>query len=220
MIKSVIWNSMVDYPKDISTVLFTGKCNFDCEFCYNQKLLKLPDLNFDKDIMPKLLQRKSFIDTVVITGGECTLESDFDDIVDKLYKNGFKVVIHTNGMQYDAVERNIDKLTYVAIDYKTSDAKYNLITRRKIDIDIIKKTIKFVIDSGADYEVRTTVYPKYVNIDDCVKIANMLKHLGAKKYFLQQYKVTEDTPQITPYDDEYMKKLVAKCNEVIPTVLK
>lgn len=220
MIKSVIWNSMVDYPKDISTVLFTGKCNFDCEFCYNQKLLKLPDLNFDKDVMPKLLQRKSFIDTVVITGGECTLESDFDDIVDKLYKNGFKVVIHTNGMQYDAVERNIDKLTYVAIDYKTSDAKYNLITRRKIDIDIIKKTIKFVIDSGADYEVRTTVYPKYVNVDDCVKIANMLKGLGAKKYFLQQYKITEDTPQITPYDDEYMKNLVEKCSEIIPTILK
>lgn len=220
MIKSVVWTSMVDYPESVSTVLFTGNCNFDCEFCYNKKLIKIPNMDFEKDILPKLLERKDFIDVVVISGGECTLENDFDHIVDILYTNGFKIVIHTNGMQYDVIKRNIDKLTYVAIDYKTSDAKYNFITRKNVDTKIIQKTIKFVIDSGKAYEIRTTLYPKYVNIEDCIQIANMLKKLGAKKYFLQQYKVTEDTPQIKPYDDQTLQQIVDKCNQIIPTVLK
>ena len=40
MIKSVIWSSMIDYPDNVCTTLFTGVCNFDCEFCYNKGLLK------------------------------------------------------------------------------------------------------------------------------------------------------------------------------------
>lgn len=220
MIKSVIWTSMVDYPDSVSTVLFTGKCNFNCEFCYNKKLSNIKNMDFKTQILPKLLDRKDFIDTVVISGGECTLEDDFDDIVDTLYTNGFKIVIHTNGMQYNKIKRNIDKLSYVAIDYKTSDKKYNLITKCSVDTDIIKKTIKFVINSGKRCEVRTTLYPVYVDINDCIEIAKMLKSFGLKKYFLQQYKITEDTPNVKPYDDENIKKILNECNKIIPTFLK
>ena len=55
MIKSVIWSSMIDYPDNVCTTLFTGVCNFDCEFCYNKGLLKEKELNFEEEILPKLL---------------------------------------------------------------------------------------------------------------------------------------------------------------------
>ena len=48
MIKSVIWSSMIDYPDNVCTTLFTGVCNFDCEFCYNKGLLK------EKEFIKKL----------------------------------------------------------------------------------------------------------------------------------------------------------------------
>ena len=30
--------STIDYPNVISTVLFVGKCNWNCDFCYNRNL--------------------------------------------------------------------------------------------------------------------------------------------------------------------------------------
>lgn len=220
MIKSVVWTSMVDYPNTTTTVLFTGKCNFDCEYCYNKKLFNIKNMDLKKDILPKLLSRKDFIDTIVLSGGECTIEDDFDEIVDELYNNGFKIVVHTNGTMYDKISKNISKFIYVAIDYKTSDEKYNLITKRNVNLNVIKKTIKFVVDSNTDYEIRTTLYPVYINLDDCVEIAKTIKELGAKNYFLQQYKVTEDTPNIKSYSDEYIDKILIECNKILPTVLK
>ena len=62
--------STIDYPNEICTVLFVGKCNWNCEFCYNTNLVSETNIDFDKDILPKLLKRKNFINHVVISGGE------------------------------------------------------------------------------------------------------------------------------------------------------
>ena len=42
MIKHVIWASMIDYPGNTSAVLFTGACNFNCDYCYNKTLKGAP----------------------------------------------------------------------------------------------------------------------------------------------------------------------------------
>ena len=218
MIKSVIWSSMSDYPDNICTTLFTGVCNFDCEFCYNRGLLKEKELNFDKDILPKLLDRKDFINHIIISGGECTVHPDFERIINTLYDNGFVIGIHTNGYIPEILERNINKIDFVGMDIKNDFENYNEITQRKIDIDKIKESVRIILNSGKKYEFRTTVYPKYLGKENVVKIAEYLKSVGAKNYVLQNYFDYNKT--VIPYSAEMMKEMQVACEKYIPTTLR
>lgn len=218
MIKSVIWSSMIDYPENICTTLFTGVCNFDCEFCYNKGLLKEKELDFENTILPKLLDRKDFINHVIISGGECTVHEDFEKYVNILYDNGFKIGIHTNGYTPEILERVIDKIDYVGMDIKNDFEHYNDITKRKIDVEKIKKSIDILLKSGKEYEFRTTVYPKYLDTENVLEIAKYLKNVGAKKYVLQKY--FDHDKSVIPYSNEKMNEMKNECNKILPTIMR
>lgn len=211
---------MLDYPGHTCSVLFTGKCNFDCKFCYNKPLLKMPNLDFDNVILPKLIERKELVNHVILSGGECTIEDEFNDIIDKLYANDFTIGIHSNGTRFDIIERNINKISFYGIDYKTGRNKYDAIINGKTDVDIIEKSIKYIVDNGKDYEIRTTMYPDYVDKDDCIEIANELKALGVNQYTIQQYINTDNIDFVKPYTKEYLSDIQNECNKIIKTTLK
>lgn len=218
MIKSVIWSSMIDYPDYVCTTMFTGVCNFDCEFCYNRGLLKEKEMDFQKEIMPKLLERKDFVDHIIISGGECTIHPDFEKVINTLYENGFKIGIHTNGYAPEMLEKVIDKIDFIGMDVKNDFDNYNEITQKQIDISKIKKSIEIIIKSGVKYEFRTTVYPKYLNTENVLKIAEYLKSVGSKKYVLQNYFDYNKT--VIPYATEKLKEIQNECNEYIPTTVR
>ncbi len=218
MIKCVIWSSVMDYPDNICTTLLTGTCNFDCEFCYNKGLSKEKQIDFEKEILPKLLERKSFIDHIIISGGECTVSKDFEEIIDKLYENGFKIGIHTNGYESEIIHKVIKKLDYIAMDIKNDFSNYEKITGRPIAVGNIQKTIDVIVNSGVKYEFKTTVYPKYVKKDNLVNIAKYLNKVGAKNYTLQNYFDYNKT--VNPYSEMKLKQIQNECNMYVPTVLK
>lgn len=218
MIKSVIWSSMVDYPDNICTTMFTGVCNFDCEFCYNKGLLNEKDLDLEKEIYPKLLDRKDFIDHVIISGGECTMHPDFEKLVDKLYKDGFKIGIHTNGYTPEVLAKVINKLDFVGMDIKNDFEHYNDITCKEIDVEKIKKSIDIILKSGINYEFRTTVYPKYIKQENLENIAKYLNEVGAKKYVLQNY--FDHNKTVIPYSSERLEEIRMSCSNYIVTKLR
>jgi pyruvate formate lyase activating enzyme len=218
MVKSVIWSSMIDYPDNVCTTLFTGVCNFDCEFCYNKGLLKEKELDFEKEILPKLLERKEIIDHVIISGGECTVHPDFEKMINTLYENGFTIGIHTNGYTPETLRKVIDKIDYVGMDIKNDFDNYNEITQKKINVDKIKESVDLILNKGINYEFRTTVYPKYINKENLVNIAKYLKDVGSKKYVLQNY--FDHNKTVIPYSPEMMKEIQAECSEYLPTTLR
>ncbi len=218
MVKSVIWSSMIDYPDNVCTTLFTGVCNFDCEFCYNKGLLKEKELDFEKEILPKLLERKEIIDHVIISGGECTVHPDFEKMINTLHENGFTIGIHTNGYTPDTLRKVIDKIDYIGMDIKNDFDNYNEITQKKIDVSKIKESVDLILNKGINYEFRTTVYPKYINKENLVNIAKYLKEVGSKKYVLQNY--FDHNKTVIPYSSEKMKEIQAECSEYIPTTLR
>jgi len=220
MIKHVIWASMIDYPGVTCTVLFTGNCNFKCAYCYNKSLALAEDKNFDENILPTLIERKDFVDHVIISGGEPTVDPDFDYIVDKLYENGFKIGLHTNGTTPEKLEKHIKKLTYIGMDIKSSLKKYNSVAGVNVDIDKIKQSIKIILDSGIQYEFRTTLFPKDVHKEDVLEIATMLKSLGAQKYHLQQFYPVNGAENIPSYSLDTINEFACECNKIIPTILK
>ena len=218
MIKSVIWSSMIDYPDNVCTTMFTGVCNFDCEFCYNKGLLKEKELDFEKEILPKLLERKEFVNHVIISGGECTIHKDFEKIINTLYENGFVIGIHTNGYAPEILEKVIDKIDYVGMDIKNDFDNYNAITQTEIDVEKIKKSVDIILKSGIKYEFRTTVYPKYVNTENVLKIAEYLKSVETKKYVLQNY--FDHNKTVIPYAAEKLREIQKECNEYLPTTVR
>ena len=218
MVKSVIWSSMIDYPDNVCTTLFTGVCNFDCEFCYNKGLLKEKELDFEKEILPKLLERKEIIDHIIISGGECTVHPDFEKMINTLHENGFTIGIHTNGYTPEILRKVIDKIDYVGMDIKNDFDNYNEITQKRIDISKIKESINLILNEGINYEFRTTVYPKYINKENLVNIAKYLKDVGSKRYVLQNY--FDHNKTVIPYSSEMMKEIQTECSTYLPTTLR
>jgi len=220
MFKSIVWSSTIDYPEQISTVLFVDICNWKCSFCHNYNLNDNNSIDFQKDILPKLIDRKEFINHIIISGGECTLYPKLIDIIKQLKGNGFVVGIHTNGSNPTFLKEVIPLIKFVGMDIKTSKSKYNLITQTDVDYNYIIKSIELIVKSGINYDFRTTVYPKYVDLNDCLEIANLLCQFKANKYVLQQYDNRFINDNIKPYLITYLKEIQKKCNNIIPTTIR
>jgi len=180
---------MLDYPNEVSTVLFVGTCNLRCRFCQNLPLLSMKDLDFKNNIIPKLISRKQMIDHIIISGGECLFDPKIKDYVTYLNDKGFKVGIHTNGMNFDILKNIIDDIRFVGMDIKTTYEKYKSkkISKNINEIMNIEKSISLILSKNVKYDFRTTLYPDYVNLKDLKQIAILLKLGGVKEYNLQKY---------------------------------
>lgn len=219
MVKSVIWSSMLDYPGHVCTTLFFDGCNFACEYCQNKDISKAQAIDFETEILPRLLERKPMIKHIVLSGGECTIDPQIQQVLDSLVKNGFVVGLHTNGYNNEFLAKNIDQISYIGMDVKTSFEKYDQIAARKVDIESIKKSIELIIRQLHEYEFRTTVYPKFVDEEDCLKIAKYLGDRNAKQYTLQQYKRVEGIAVI-PFSREKLENIQKQCSKYVKTGLR
>ena len=105
------------------------------------------------------------------------------------------------------------------MDIKNDFDNYNEICAVKVDISKIKQSISFIISNIKDYEFRTTVYPKYINSENCISIAKYLSSVGAKKYVLQQYKKVPGL-NVIPFSSEKLLEIQKSCNQFVPTYLR
>ena len=182
--------SLIDYPGKICAIIFTQGCNFRCPYCYNIDLV-IPK-HFQKPIPEEevfafLEQRKGKLDAVEITGGEPTLQSDLINVIKKIKSMGFLVKLDSNGSNPKILEKIIGLhiVDYFAMDIKNSLEHYEKSVGVSIDTEKIRKSIRLIMNSGADYEFRTTMVRSLIKKEDVVKIGKLIK--GAKLYALQSF---------------------------------
>ncbi|HPO50501.1 MAG TPA: anaerobic ribonucleoside-triphosphate reductase activating protein, partial [Spirochaetota bacterium] len=197
---------------------FTGGCNFKCPFCHNPELVflpaDLPPIEW-KTIFDYLKKRKNMLGGVCITGGEPLLHDDIESIITQIKNLGLKVKIDTNGSNPELLKRL--KVDYIAMDIKTSFEKYNQVgyTGNENLVDLIKESIEYVINSQIKYEFRTTVVPGLVDIEDIIKISELIK--GSKKYTLAQFRqknlLDPSWENITPYEEKVLKDMKRAAEE-------
>ena len=54
--------------------------------------------------------------------------------------------------------------------------------------------MNILCESGKHFECRTTCDPRFLSVDDIYKIADSLKTMGVKEYYLQKYRpIPSDT---------------------------
>ena len=201
--------STVDYPGEMACAIFLVGCNFNCGYCHNPSLIS-GDGNYveKEEVMEYLKLRRDMLDAVCISGGEPTCNSDLKDFIKEIKAIGYKVKLDTNGTKPWVVKELIDEnlIDYVAMDLKASPEKYNQITRTKVNLELIKSTIKILKTSGIEHEFRTTYLPTLDNHD----IDEITEEFVGKnsKYFLQQFRntITNDPEyhNFVPHKDAYV----------------
>lgn len=211
--------SLVDYPGHLSSIVFTQGCNFRCGYCHNPELIATENRFHcdEEDILSHLEKRKDFIEGVVITGGEPTIHEDLPVFIEKIRKSGKRVKLDTNGSNPDLLEQLVAAraVDYVALDVKTSFAKYFLIAQSDDMPEKVIRSINIVMNSGLPYEMRTTCVPGIVNESDLLEIGKAIK--GAEKWCLQQFHslVTLEAGfgKIVPYDRATLENFKTKISD-------
>ena len=99
------------------------------------------------------------------------------------------------------------------MDVKAPLENYSKITGWQIRVEKMKKSIDLVMNSGIEYEFRTTIVKSLTSKNDLRKIAQTIK--GAENYYLQKFiptklieSVLEKEIQYSDYElDELAKEL-------------
>ena len=185
-------NSLIDYPGKLSSVLFCSGCNFDCPYCHNPGLVGghsscSNDLNTGA-IYDFLDQRRGFLDGVVVSGGEPTLQPDLLDLCRRIKNLGFPVKLDTNGSRPRVLQGLIREglLDYVAMDLKTDPVLYRAYIKPDCQPDPIVASVALIMESGIDYEFRTTCVKPIVTPRTIENILELIK--GARRYALQRFR--------------------------------
>ena len=187
--------SLIDYPWQVSCIVFTPGCNFRCGFCHNSEFV-LPEklkqvyktLIPEKAIFNFLEKRKWLLSWVSICGWEPTIHNDLPNFCQKVKEMWFLVKLDTNGQSPEIIKELLNKklVDYIAMDIKNEVWKFSESAWIKLDEKPYLESIKLIIDSSIDYEFRTTVI-KWIHNKNIIN--NIAKYISwAKAYYLQNYK--------------------------------
>ncbi len=193
--------SLSDHEGRVAAVVFLHGCNFRCPFCHNPDLV-LPERGTPQrfargDVLRALGERRAFLDSVVITGGEPTVAPDLASFLDDIRSLGLLVKLDTNGSRPDVLEELFARelVDTVAMDVKAPQERYPTFAGLAVDLAAIEDSMRVIRARAPDYEFRTTVAPGLAE-SDLLKIAQWLE--GAKRYVLQPFRVPPEKGLLDP----------------------
>ena len=201
--------SLIDYPDRVATVLFTGGCNLRCPYCHNGELVHNYTGPFieEDEIIETLVERKHYVNSVVVTGGEPTIHAGLPVFLARLKENGFNVKLDTNGFNPDTLRACLPFVDYIAMDVKTSPEKYSELGASSLEP--LVESIEIIKTSGVDYEFRCTAVPGFVETMTINEIGELVK--GSKCFVFQQFRPEKTLDpaynDVKPHSDEYIRHL-------------
>ena len=201
-IAAVVPTTLIDYPDRVAALVYTAGCNLRCPFCHNSELV-LPEavnglsLIQENALVAMLTDRQTFLDGVVITGGEPTIQSDLRQFIEWIKGLDLLVKLDTNGTRPEVLEALLEAhlLDYVAMDLKAPTARYDELTGVRVDPDAIERSIHLILERAPDYEFRTTAAPT-LTAEDLEQAAAWIA--GAKRYILQPFVLPEGKRLVEP----------------------
>lgn len=218
--------SSIEYPGNLSLVVFTAGCMLCCPYCHNPDLLEGGETVKTSDVLKKIDESLDFIDSLVVTGGEPLMQyNEVLKIIKHGKSRGLKVKLDTNGCLSDRLREVLEWVDYVALDVKAPFNKYKDVIGDDIS-QKVKESLKICREQPDLWlECRTTYVPGLLSPDDVVDIA---RNLDCDEYSIQQFsnKVVldarlEETPnptraqlmEIAEKVKPYMKRVKIKTSE-------
>lgn len=216
--------SIVDFPNRMSAVVFMQGCPWRCPFCHNTQL---QDINGETNIVWQkfidfLGTRKGVLDAVVFSGGEPLVQKGLIDAIKDVKALGYQIGLHTGGYRPEFFREVIELVDWVGFDIKAPLEKnrYKDVTGQIADVEKVKESLNILIESGKNFECRTTCDPRFISIEDLYNIADNLKRLGVKEYYLQKYRKVEsdinasEEKSLALVENEELNQYLKNCFEV------
>lgn len=194
--------SFVDYPGKCASVIFTASCNMACRFCHNLATMNPTELIPEYEVLrylysPKYGRRNVFIEGVVISGGEPTIQYDLPWFIKRIKSIGYKVKLDTNGLEPSMLQQLYEGnlIDYCAMDIKAPINNYAKVSGCYGDPDVLKTSIEIIKNSGVPYEFRTTVVPELTIRD----IETIRSQIGYESNYTLQIFRKDGQKQVAPF---------------------
>ena len=214
-------------PDIFAISVFMYGCNLRCPYCMNTSLV-LPCEPTRQVPIQEILSyiADEHVTMVFISGGEPTL-TDSDKLlrlIELLHAQGCRVGMSTNGTRPVIFKHIIHQLDYVALDIKSSQwADYEQMgALQNGDALTSVLTVKSMLVEekmnrpGFDYEIRTTMYPLYINVTRVRRIGGWIR--PDEKWVFQQFRhakkmLSDNAVQITPYAPQAVEELLVEARK-------
>lgn len=179
--------TFLDYPKKAACILWYTGCNLRCPYCYNPELVLGRGGGLDE--MAFLRERAGFLDAVVLSGGECTLNPDIMELCRAIKREtGLLIKIDTNGSNPQVVRALAEEqlIDYVALDNKMPGNRSWHLPGGALLFDRFRATLKVLQHYALPHEVRTTVHPGLLDEADILRMVRETMSFGyTGNYYLQ-----------------------------------
>jgi len=197
--------SSCDWPGRLVATVFLQGCPWRCTYCHNAAILdpRTPGAVPWQDVRDLLARRHGLLDGVVFSGGEPTRQAALVAAAAEVRAAGFGVGLHTSGAYPARLPALLPLLDWVGFDVKAPARLYRAITRvggPTTSADATFASLRLVLGSGVDVEVRTTVDPTVLAADDVAELSELLAGLGVRRHVLQEARPDGTT-------DEYRRAL-------------
>ena len=224
-IGGVVDTSTVDWYGNVSLIVFYAGCNFRCPYCQNSGLLPLDsgeevDLEYLRQRIKINMTPVPGLDSVVLTGGEPTLQGEaILEVAGLVRELGLKLMLDTNGSVPEAIEPLLEAglVDRVALDIKAplNPGDYRIctgISDAEEAVVNVGRTLDLCLEHGVDLEARTTVAPTVTDSEALIRgIARDIRD-RCTVYYLQQYDNTGEVlsprlKELTPPSKERLTEL-------------
>ncbi len=166
-----------------------------CPYCYNPQIVRDNGNITLEEALQFLQSRQGRLDSVVLSGGECTLYPHLEAFCEAIKALDYKIKIDTNGSNPKVLKILIENglVDYIALDYKAPHYKYAELTHYQ-NFDKFEQSLNLLIRNYLPFEVRTTLHSDLLTPSDINAIIEDLhqkEYLGT--YYLQNYLHVEET---------------------------
>ena len=205
----------IDFPGKLACVLFAQGCPNRCPFCHNPDLQPAEGNCLDwAEVIDFLKQRQKMLDGVVFSGGEPLMQPQVVEAIKEVKQMGYEVAVHTSGVYPERLQEILPYISWVGLDVKAPASKHDLLSGRPGLWGSLEKSLKILLESGIDFETRTTCDPRYLTVADIHELMDFLSAQKVPVYALQKYRTFDedknppDEAQIEKFfkDDALMQK--------------
>ena len=223
-VAGVVPFTSIDFPGCLAAVVFFQGCPLRCPFCHNPELQCYPGPQGQSwmETMDFLKGRVKRLDGVVFSGGEPLMAFEIIEKAKEVKALGFKLAIHTSGVYPDHLHAILPYVDWVGLDIKAPWDKYEELTGRPDMVGQVKESLQILLDSGIDFEARTTCDPRHLNPEDILTIAKDLKAQGVKTYALQKYRTFDadkNPPSVVDIEAFFTPQALTPIQKLYPDLI-
>ena len=198
--------TLLDYPDHPACILWFAGCNMRCLYCYNPEIVLGKGKLSIEDAESFLQSRKSLLQGVVFSGGECTLHPSLVRLAKIAKEMGYRIKIDTNGTRPDVLHQLWDErlVDYVALDFKGMGKKHRDITVSDT-FTSFTNSLTLLQKIAIPFEIRTTWHADLLSREDIAAMIRFLEQRGYEgKYFIQHFMNGVKTLSPLPYTNQHL----------------